>query len=460
MKLWGGRFRKDTDSLTDDFNSSISFDSRLYKYDIQGSIAHANMLGVCGIISKEESGTIINGLNTILSDIEDGKINFDVECEDIHMNIEKLLIERIGTVGKKLHTARSRNDQVALDFRMYVKDEIKSITDLLLKLETVLLHLAEQNIDTIMPGYTHLQPAQPVTFGHHLMAYFEMFKRDIGRLSDCFKRTDIMPLGSCALAGTTHGIDRQFTAKALGFKEITANSMDGVSDRDFAIEFLSCLSVIMMHMSRFCEEIVLWCSSALSFIELDDGFSTGSSIMPQKKNPDIAELIRGKTGRVYGNLFGLLTVMKGLPLSYNKDMQEDKEAVFESADTVKMCVITFIPMLETIKIKKQNMEKACEDGFLNATDAADYLVRKGMPFREAHEAIGKLVSYCIDNKNTLNELKLGEYRTISSLFSDDIYKSIDIKACIQNRKTYGGPSHDMVKAAIQDGYRFVDDKQG
>lgn len=458
MKLWGGRFKKGIDSLTNDFNSSISFDSRLYKYDIKGSIAHAEMLGQCNIISIEESEQIINGLKGILSDLEDGKIEFDWECEDIHTNIEQLLISRIGPAGKRLHTARSRNDQVALDFKMYIKDEIINIKTLLLKLEKVVLSKAEENVDTLMPGYTHLQPAQPVTFAHHLMAYFEMFKRDIERLSDCYKRTDIMPLGSCALAGTTYNIDRDFVAQKLGFQGITNNSMDGVSDRDYAVELLSSLSIIMMHMSRFCEEIILWCSQAYSFMELDDGFSTGSSIMPQKKNPDIAELIRGKTGRVYGNLMGLLTVMKGLPLAYNKDMQEDKEAVFEGIDTAKICIMTFIPMLDTIKVKNENMKKACNFGFLNATDAADYLVMKGVPFREAHEVIGKLVLYCLENSKSLEDLTIEEYQSICKVFSQDIYDSIDIGTCVRNRKTHGGPSQIMVMEAIKAGYAYIESK--
>ncbi|KPU44185.1 argininosuccinate lyase 1 [Oxobacter pfennigii] len=455
MKLWGGRFTKETDKLTDDFNSSISFDSRLYKYDITGSIAHAEMLGQCGIIPKSDADKIITALKEILADIEDGKIEFDVQCEDIHMNIEKILTDKIGTVGKKLHTARSRNDQVALDFKMYIKDELLNIKELLFKLEDCILKQAEKNIETVMPGFTHLQPAQPVTFAHHLMAYFEMFKRDMDRLSDCYKRTDVMPLGACALAGTTYDTDRRLVASILGFESITENSMDSVSDRDYAIEFLSSLSIIMMHLSRFCEEIILWCSNAFSFIELDDSFSTGSSIMPQKKNPDIAELIRGKTGRVYGNLVGLLTVMKGLPLSYNKDMQEDKEALFEGVDTVKACLISFTPMLETMKVKALNMQKSCSHGFLNATDAADYLVKKGIPFREAHEIIGRLVLYSIEKNKTLEELSLDEYQDISKTFAEDIYEFIDIKTCVESRKTYGGPSSVMVKEAIKRGWEYI-----
>lgn len=458
MKLWGGRFTKDTSGLVDDFNSSISFDSRLYKYDIEGSIAHAGMLEKCGIISDEELAKIVSGLKKICSDIESDRIEFNVGSEDIHMNIEQLLIDRIGEPGKKLHTARSRNDQVALDFRMYTKDEAKNIKDLILKLEYVILSLAEQHSESIMPGYTHLQPAQPVTFGHHLMAYFSMFKRDILRLEDCMKRMDYMPLGSCALAGTTYDIDRDFVANELGFLNITDNSMDGVSDRDYALELLSTLSIIMMHLSRFSEEIILWCSPSFGFIELDDEFSTGSSIMPQKKNPDVAELVRGKTGRVYGSLMGLLTVMKGLPLSYNKDMQEDKEAVFDGVDTVKICLKTFAPMLETIKVKAKNMEKACSLGFINATDAADYLTKKGVPFRESHEIVGKLVLYCAEKLKTLEELTISEYKNISDVFSDDIYDAVDLRNCVNRRKTYGGPSKDRVLNAVKEGYSYIKSK--
>lgn len=458
MKLWGGRFSKNTDNLVDDFNSSISFDKKLYKYDIQGSIAHAKMLLKCNILNDEECEAIVEGLKEIYLEIESGKVKCSIDCEDIHMNIEKLLTEKIGEAGKKLHTARSRNDQVALDSKMYVKDEIVNIKELLFELEHTLLTLALRHTETIMPGYTHLQPAQPVTFGHHLLAYFEMFKRDIERLEDCLKRVDIMPLGSCAMAGTTYDIDRNYTKELLGFSNITSNSMDGVSDRDYIIELLSINSIIMMHLSRFCEEIILFCSPSSGFIELDDGFSTGSSIMPQKKNPDVPELIRGKTGRVYGHLMGILTVMKGLPLCYNKDMQEDKEAVFDSTDTVKICLKTFIPMIETMKVKNKKMKQACSLGFLNATDAADYLVKRGIPFRTAHEIIGKLVLYCINNGKTLDNLSIDEYKNISEIFSNDIYEAIDIKNCVNNRKTEGGPSAEMVKSQIEKGYFYLEEK--
>lgn len=458
MKLWGGRFSKNTDNLVDDFNSSISFDKKLYKYDIQGSIAHAKMLLKCNILNDEECQAIVEGLEEIYLEIESGKVKFSIDCEDIHMNIEKLLTEKIGEAGKKLHTARSRNDQVALDLKMYVKDEIGNIKELLFELEHTLLTLALGHTETIMPGYTHLQPAQPVTFGHHLLAYFEMFKRDIERLEDCLKRVDIMPLGSCAMAGTTYDIDRNYTNELLGFSNITSNSMDGVSDRDYVIEFLSINSMIMMHLSRFCEEIIMFCSPSFGFIELDDGFSTGSSIMPQKKNPDVPELIRGKTGRVYGHLMGILTVMKGLPLCYNKDMQEDKEAVFDSTDTVKICLKTFIPMIGTMKVKNKKMKQACSLGFLNATDAADYLVKRGIPFRTAHEIIGKLVLYCINSGKTLDNLSIDEYKNISEIFSNDIYEAIDIKNCVNNRKTEGGPSAEMVKSQIEKGYFYLEEK--
>ena len=387
MKLWSGRFSKSTDPLVDDFNSSIRFDSRLYKYDILGSVAHAKMLGKCGIISEEESSLICKMLLEILADIENGKIEFDIDAEDIHMNIEKILISRIGEAGKKLHTGRSRNDQVALDMRMYLKDENIKIREMITELITVLINIAEKNLDVIMPGYTHLQRAQPVTFAHHLMAYVQMLLRDRERLSDCYARLNVMPLGSCALAGTTYNLDRRMTAIELGFDSITENSIDAVSDRDFVLEMAFCLSVLMMHLSRFSEEIVLWCSHEFSFIELDDAFSTGSSIMPQKKNPDVAELVRGKTGRVYGSLMALLTMMKALPLAYNKDMQEDKEAVFDSIDTVKMCLPVFTGMIKTMKINRGNMLNAARSGFTNATDIADYLVKR-VPFRDSHNITG------------------------------------------------------------------------
>ena len=418
MKLWGGRFTKSTDSFTDHFHSSISFDQRMYKEDITGSIAHAAMLGKQGVISKEDSELLQKTLKELLKDIEDGKVEFDEKAEDIHMNIETLLIERIGDVGKRLHTGRSRNDQVALDIRMYNKEQIVDIKKLLLALIEELNKIAEDNINTIMPGYTHLQRAQPVTLAHHVLAYCEMFKRDIDRLNDTYRRTNVMPLGSGALAGTTYPLDRQAVCDALGFDSITKDSMDGVSDRDFCIDLLSALSVIMMHLSRFCEEIILWSSHEFKFVELDDAYSTGSSIMPQKKNPDMAELIRGKTGRVYGHLMGMLTMMKGLPLAYNKDMQEDKEAVFDSIDTVKMCLPVFTNMIKTAVFNKKNMYNAAKGGFTNATDAADWLVKNGVPFRDAHAILGQLVLYCINNNKALEDLSLDEFIAISPVFNE------------------------------------------
>lgn len=449
MKLWGGRFQKNTDKLVDDFNSSIKFDSRMYRQDILGSIAHAKMLGKCGIISHEDSMLIQKTLAEILSDIENGLIEFEVDAEDIHMNIEKILISRIGETGKRLHTGRSRNDQVALDIRMYLKDEIMEIKRMILSLENVLISKAEENLDTILPGYTHLQRAQPVTLAHHLTAYCQMFKRDVERLDDCFKRTNVMPLGSGALAGTTYPLDRHMIAVDLGFAEITENSLDGVSDRDFAIELASCLSIIMMHLSRFCEELILWSSYEFSFIELDDAYSTGSSIMPQKKNPDVAELVRGKTGRVYGNLLTLLTVMKALPLAYNKDMQEDKEAIFDSIDTVKMCLPVFTGMIDTMKIKKANMYTAAQIGFTNATDIADYLVKKGVAFRDAHEIIGKMVLYCINNNKTIDQLAMNEFREFSDKIQEDVYREISLEKCISGRNLPGGPAKESVLSSIK-----------
>jgi argininosuccinate lyase len=455
MKLWGGRFKKGTDKAVDDFNSSIAFDSRMYRQDIEGSVAHVKMLGKCGIISTDESLLIQKSLLEILSDIENDLVEFEVDTEDIHMNIEKILIARIGDTGKKLHTGRSRNDQVALDIRMYLKDEIQAIKDMLAALEKVLVSTAEENLDTIMPGYTHLQRAQPISLAHHLMAYFQMFKRDMERLDDCFKRTNVMPLGSGALAGTTYPLDRQFVAEELGFPAITENSLDGVSDRDFAIELLSCLSLSMMHLSRFSEELILWSSSEFAFIELDDAYSTGSSIMPQKKNPDVAELVRGKTGRVYGNLVALLTVMKSLPLAYNKDMQEDKEAVFDSIDTVKMCLPVFTSMLATMKVRKENMYRAAQGGFTNATDVADYLVKKGVSFRNAHEIIGRMVLYCVEKGKSLDELDIEEYKSFSDRFGEDVYGEISLEKCISGRSLPGGPSAQAVYTAIQNAKHFL-----
>ncbi|HHW46997.1 MAG TPA: argininosuccinate lyase [Clostridiaceae bacterium] len=455
MKLWGGRFQKNTDKFVDDFNSSIRFDSRMYRQDIMGSIAHAKMLGECGIISREESALIQKTLHEILSDIENGLVEFEIDAEDIHMNIEKILISRIGDVGKKLHTGRSRNDQVALDIRMYLKDEIINIKRLLVNLLSVILGIAEENLSTILPGYTHLQRAQPVTLAHHVMAYFQMFRRDIERLDDCYKRTNVMPLGSGALAGTTYPLDRHLVAKELGFPSITENSMDAVSDRDFVIELASALSILMMHLSRISEELIIWSSHEFSFIEMDDAFSTGSSIMPQKKNPDVAELVRGKTGRVYGNLITLLTVMKSLPLAYNKDMQEDKEAIFDSIDTVKMCLPVFTKMVETMKINREKMYKAAQGGFTNATDLADYMVKKGIPFRDAHEITGKIVLYCIEKNKAIDELTLEEFKSFSEIFEEDMYEEIKLEKCISGRNLPGGPSVGSVKAAIENGKKFV-----
>lgn len=448
MKLWGGRFTKSTDSFTDHFHSSISFDSRMYKQDITGSIAHAGMLGKQNIIPMEDAELIQKTLKEILADIEEGKITFDEKAEDIHMNVETILISRIGDVGKRLHTGRSRNDQVALDIRMYLREQIVDIKALIKELLCVLNNMAEKNVDTIMPGYTHLQNAQPVTLAHHLLAYVEMFKRDYERLSDAYKRTNVMPLGSGALAATTYPLDRQAVCDALGFDSITLNSMDGVSDRDFVVELLSALSMIMMHLSRFCEEIIIWNSQQYKFVEMDDAYSTGSSIMPQKKNPDMAELIRGKTGRVYGHLMGMLTTMKGLPLAYNKDMQEDKEGVFDAVDTLKMCLPVFTKMVETMTINKDNMYSAARKGFMNATDAADWLVKQGVPFRDAHAIIGQLVLYCINNNKALDDLTLDEYKAVSDVFTEEIYNAISLETCVNTRVVDGGPSEKYIKGLI------------
>ena len=449
MAMWDGRFKKSIDKKTNDFNSSIHFDKRMYKQDILGSVAHSKMLAKQGIISKEDGEVIEKELFQILEDLENNKLEFDYNAEDIHMFVESVLTKRIGDVGKKLHTARSRNDQVALDLRMYLKDEIKEITNLIKEFITTLLNKAEENLETVMPGYTHLQRAQPITFASHLMAYVEMLKRDLERLEDCYKRTNISPLGSCALATTTYNIDRNFTKELLDFSDISKNSIDGVSDRDFVLELASIISIIMMHLSRLSEEVIMWCSWEFKFVELDDAFSTGSSIMPQKKNPDICELVRGKTGRVYGNLMGLLTVMKGLPLAYNKDMQEDKEAIFDSIDTVKICIETLIPMIDTMKILKENMKKAAGKGFINATDCADYLVKKGLAFRDAYKITGKIVGYCIDTNNTLDTLRLEQYKEVSEVFDEDIYEYIDLINCLNSRNVEGGPSPKIVKQHIE-----------
>lgn len=451
MKLWGGRFQKTTDKLVEDFHSSISFDQRLYRHDIQGSIAHARMLGKCGIISEDEAKQIIAGLEGVLADIEMGKVAFEVGAEDIHMNVEKILTERIGSVGKKLHTGRSRNDQVALDIRMYLKDAIRQTQSLLLNLEDTLLELSSVHLETWMPGYTHLQKAQPISFAHHLMAYFQMFLRDLDRLQDCYKRTDVMPLGSGAMAGTTFPLDREMVGRELGFASITANSLDGVSDRDFAIEFCSVAALIMMHLSRLCEELILWSTGEFAFVNMDDAYSTGSSIMPQKKNPDVAELVRGKTGRVYGDLMSLLTVMKGLPLAYNKDMQEDKEALFDAIDTVQKCLLVTTPMLKTMEVNKQNMAREARGGFTNATDVADYLAKKGVPFREAHEIVGKLVLHCSVHKLALEELAVEDFQALSLTFGADIYDFITVEHCVKARKVPGGPAPEAVTSAIEYG---------
>ncbi len=450
MKLWGGRFAKSTDSVVEDFHSSISFDARLYKQDITGSLAHAQMLADCAIITQDEADQIKRGLLLVLEDIENGRCRFEVEAEDIHMNIEKLLTEKIGDLGKKLHTARSRNDQVAVDTRLWFKAEVAEIFDLLKALEQEIIALAKQHDKTIMPGYTHLQRAQPISFAHHLLAYFNMFARDLERLSDCRRRADFSPLGSCALAGTTLPINREQTAKELGFSGYTANSLDGVSDRDFAIEFCADASIIMMHLSRFCEEIILWSSSEFAFVSLDDAYSTGSSIMPQKKNPDVAELVRGKTGRVYGSLITLLTVMKSLPLAYNKDMQEDKEPLFDAVDTVKGCLTVFTPMLASLKINKDKMRAAVGGGFLNATDLADYLAAKGLPFREAHAVSGRLVLYCEQKDIALDDLSLDELKRESELFEQDIYQAISVDTCLAARTSAGGPAPEAVKKAVKE----------
>ena len=450
QKMWAGRFAKETDSRVNDFNSSISFDARMYKHDILGSIAHATMLGEQNIIDPSESKVIIEGLNGILSDIENGKLQFDPNAEDIHMFIEAELTERIGDAGKRLHTARSRNDQVAVDIKLYLKDEAVEIAKLVSELIDTVIAMAEKHTETVMPGYTHMQRAQPITFAHHLMAYAQMLYRDLTRLRDCYDRMDVMPLGSCALAGTTYPLNRKRTAELLNFREITMNSLDGVSDRDFCIELCSAVSILMMHLSRFSEEIIMWCSWEFKFIELDDAYSTGSSIMPQKKNPDVTELIRGKTARVYGDLQTLLSMMKGLPLAYNKDMQEDKEAIFDAVDTVKLCISTFIPMLATMTVNKQNMRTAAAKGFINATDCADYLVKKGLPFRTAYKITGTLVALCIEKNTTLEELELAEYKKLCDTFDEDVYDAISLDTCVMQRNVDGGPAPSAVKKQIDD----------
>ena len=448
-KMWAGRTAGATDKLADDFNSSISFDSRMYRQDIKGSMAHAAMLGAQGIIAESEADTLIAGLEGILADLESGALPINIECEDIHMFVEQVLTERLGDVGKKLHTARSRNDQVALDLRMNLRDEAEGIVALLKELIRALLEQIECNKTTIMPGYTHLQRAQPITFAHHLLAYCMMLLRDIDRFNDMKRRMNLSPIGCCALAGTTYDTDRYFEAKRLGFDGICMNSIDGVSDRDFCVEFVSCCATLMMHLSRFSEEIILWSSWEFKFVELSDAYTTGSSIMPQKKNPDMAELIRGKTGRVYGDLMGILTVLKGLPLAYNKDMQEDKEGIFDAVDTVKMCLGIMIPMISTMKAIPENMLKAAQEGFINATDLADYLVKKGLPFRSAYKISGSIVAECIRKKCVLESVTLEEYRQYSDLFDSDVYDAISLETCVAKRISVGGPGLESCEAQIE-----------
>ncbi|MBQ2945972.1 MAG: argininosuccinate lyase [Clostridia bacterium] len=454
MKLWTGRFKKAIDKKTDDYNSSLPFDIRLYNEDIEGSVAHAGMLAKQGIISEKDLNDIISGLSKIKEELKDPKYASD-EAEDVHSLVEGMLTEMIGDAGKRLHTARSRNDQVALDLKLNLRKEANEVRDLLTSLVAAIVKTAKENTDTVMSGYTHLQKAQPVTFAHHVMAYAQMFKRDITRIDDCIERMSECPLGAGALASTTHPIDRFETAKALGFKAPMANSMDAVSDRDYVIELTSCFSIIMMHLSRFSEEIILWCSGEFRYIELDDGFSTGSSIMPQKKNPDIAELCRGKTGRVYGDLMALLTVMKGIPLAYNKDMQEDKESVFDAVDTVKMSLSVFTDMFATMKVNKEEMRKKAADGFINATDCADYLAKKGVPFRDAYRAVGELVRYSIDNGKNLESLTIEEYKGFSPVFEEDIYDAISLERCVNGRRVYGGPAGEAVAIQIEEMEKFL-----
>ncbi len=448
-KMWAGRTAGNVDKLADDFNSSIHFDCKMYRQDIKGSMAHAAMLAAKNIITKEEADTLIDGLDGILSDIENGKLDFDMDAEDIHMFVEQVLTERLGDVGKKLHTARSRNDQVALDIRMYLRDEANDMIGMLKKLISSITDKAEEYKATIMPGYTHLQRAQPITFGHHLMAYAMMLLRDIDRLSDCRRRMNVSPIGCCALAGTTYNTDRRLEARELEFDDIMLNSLDGVSDRDYCIELASALSTLMMHLSRMSEELILWASWEFKFVELSDAYTTGSSIMPQKKNPDMAELIRGKTGRVYGDLMALLTVLKGIPLAYNKDMQEDKESIFDAVETAEMCLRVLAPMLETMKPIPENMKRAAQKGFINATDLADYLVKKNLPFRSAYKISGQLVAKCIAEGKVLEELTIPEYKEFSELFEDDLYNEISLETCVEKRISEGGTSVKSVEAQIE-----------
>ena len=456
MKLWGGRFEKKTDGLVDDFHSSITFDQRLYKQDITGSIAHATMLGRQGIIPKEDADKIVEGLKAIMQDVADGKVHFELDAEDIHMNVEKLLIERIGDAGKRLHTGRSRNDQVALDCRMYVKDSAKEAAGLMRELCETLISIAQKHTETILPGYTHLQRAQPVTLAHHMMAYFQMFTRDMQRMKEVYAHADVMPLGSGALAGTTYPLSRERVSELLGFAAISQNSLDGVSDRDFVCDYMYAASVCMVHLYRFCEELILWNSHEFKFVEMDDAYATGSSIMPQKKNPDVAELIRGKTGRVYGDLMGLLTTLKGLPLAYNKDMQEDKEALFDARDTLVKSLVVFNAMLSACTFNTANMARGAAGGFTNATDAADYLVKKGMPFRDAHAVIGRLVLHCVKENKAILDLTLAELKDFSSLFEADVFEACSMKACVELRDVPGGPAPARVKASMDAGQAWLD----
>ena len=455
MKLWSGRFEKSTDGMVDDFHSSITFDKRLYKQDIEGSIAHATMLGEQGILTPADADAIVAGLKDLLQDIEAGKVDFQLDAEDIHMNVETLLTARIGQAGKRLHTGRSRNDQVALDCRMYVKDVADEAVAHLAELLHALLDAAEAHKADIMPGYTHMQKAQPITLGHHLCAYAEMFRRDIGRFQAAKAAADAMPLGSGALAGTTYPLNRARVAELLGFSQLTRNSLDGVSDRDFVLDYLYACSVTMMHLSRFCEELILWNTNEFQFVEMDDAYATGSSIMPQKKNPDMAELTRGKTGRVYGDLLALLTVMKGLPLAYNKDMQEDKEALFDARDTLIKCLSVFTGMFKTLRFRTDVMRRGASGGFTNATDAADYLVKKGLPFRDAHEVLGKLVLHCIGENKALLDLPLEELRAFSPLFDEDVYTALSMETCVNTRRLPGGPAPDMVQQTIDEDRAFL-----
>ena len=447
-KMWAGRFEKASEKIADDFNSSIRFDQKMYKEDIEGSIAHATMLQKQGILSLDDLEKIVSGLGGILEDIQNGMLAFDENAEDIHMFIESELTARVGDAGKRLHTARSRNDQVAVDLRLYMRKETAEVIELLKKLTKTVLQKAKENVKTIMPGYTHLQRAQPITFAQHLLAYCMMFLRDISRLQDAVKRMNVSPLGSCALAGTTYPTDRDFTAAKLGFDGVCMKSVDGVSDRDYCVELESCFALVMTHLSRFSEEIILWSSWEFKFVELDDSYTTGSSIMPQKKNPDMAELVRGKTGRVYGDLMGTLTVLKGLPLAYNKDMQEDKEAVFDSVETVKLCLGIFIPMIETMQPLKENMYAAAKKGFINATDLADYLTKKGLPFRSAYKIVGEIVGECIKKNITLDEMPLSDYRQKSPVFEEDLYDEISLETCVGKRISKGSTGYQSVEEQI------------